>query len=144
MRRLAVVLLLSGASMSCHAFDFVSVAEPAILYDANSVKAGKLFVATRYLPLERVVALADWAKVRDITGKLFWIEKKHLSSKRYVEVTVPVAAVLGAPNDSAAIMFKAIQKVALEWLGDTGTGWVQVRHVDGGMGYVRAGEVWGD
>ena len=144
MRRLATVLLLAGMSQAVHAFDFVSVAEPAILYDANSLKAKKLFVATRYLPLEQVVVLDNWVKVRDSSGRLFWIEKRQLSSKRYVTVTVASASVLRSPDKDAQLVFQATQKLGLEWLGNTGSGWVKVRHEDGSTGYLRSDEVWGD
>ena len=53
--RSSVLCGLLGAYSSAHAFEFVSVAFPTILYDAPSLKAKKLFVATRYLPLEKVV-----------------------------------------------------------------------------------------
>jgi len=138
------LLMLLAVSPAAIAFDFVSVAEPAILYDANSLKAKKLFVATRYLPLEQVVDLADWVKVRDVTGKLFWIEKRQLSSKRYVMVTVLLTSVRSNPDDKADVVFKATQQLALEWLGNTGSGWVRVRHADGSTGYVKSTDVWGD
>jgi SH3-like domain-containing protein len=142
--RWATLWLLLAASTAAQAFDFVSVAEPAILYDANSLKAKKLFVATRYLPLEQVVVLDNWVKVRDNTGKLYWIEKRQLSSKRYVMVTVPTANVLRSPDEGAEVMFKATQQLSLEWLGNTGTGWVKVRHEDGTTGYLKSENVWGD
>jgi SH3 domain protein len=144
MSRWAASLLLLAASQAAGAFDFVSVAEPAILYDANSLKARKLFVATRYLPLEQVVVLDNWVKVRDNSGKLFWIEKRQLSNKRYVMVTVPSTGVRSNPDDRAEVVFKATQQLGLEWLGNTGTGWVKVRHSDGSTGYVKSGDVWGD
>jgi SH3-like domain-containing protein len=144
MARRATLLLLLVASQAALAFDFVSVAEPAILYDANSLKAKKIFVATRYLPLEQVVVLADWVKVRDSTGKLFWIEKRQLSSKRYVVVTVPVTVVRRNPDEKAEVVFKATQQVGLEWLGSNGNGWVNVRHADGSAGYLKSGDVWGN
>lgn len=144
MRHLATSLLLLLASHAAFAFDLVSVAEPAILYDANSLRAKKLFVATRYLPLEQVVVLDNWVKVRDNSGKLFWIEKRNLSSKRYVMVTVPSTDVLRSPDAGSALVFKATQQLGLEWLGNTGSGWVKVRHADGSTGYLRSGDVWGD
>ncbi|MBI5007038.1 MAG: hypothetical protein HZB95_07915 [Nitrosomonadales bacterium] len=144
MRHLATSLLLLLASQAAHAFDFVSVAEPAILYDANSLKAKKLFVATRFLPLEQIVVLDNWVKVRDNSGKLFWIEKRQLSSKRYVMVTVPSADVRRSPDDDAGLVFKATQQLGLEWLGNSGSGWVKVRHADGSTGYLKSGDVWGD
>lgn len=144
MFRLSAALLLLTISAAAQAFDFVSVAEPAILYDANSLKAKKLFVATRFLPLEQVVVLDSWVKVRDNSGKLFWIEKRQLSSKRYVMVTVPSADVRRSADDAAEIVFKATQQLGLEWLGNSGSGWVKVRHQDGATGYLKSGEVWGD
>jgi SH3-like domain-containing protein len=144
MKRAALSLLLLLAVQAAHGFEYVSVAEPAILYDANSLKAKKLFVATRFLPLEQVVVLESWVKVRDNSGKLFWIEKRQLSSKRYVMVTVPSANVLRVPEDNAEPVFKATQQLGLEWLGNTGSGWVKVRHADGSTGYLKSSDVWGD
>ncbi len=144
MRYWTALLLMIAVSQAAHAFEFVSVAEPAILYDANSLKAKKLFVATRYLPLEKVVELANWVKVRDVSGKIFWIEKRHLSTKRFVIVTVPLADVRRNPDGSAQVVFKAAKKLGLEWLGNTDGGWVKVRHVDGSTGYLKSGDVWGD
>lgn len=144
LQRWVTLLLLLAASHAAQAFEFVSVAEPAILYDANSLKARKLFVATRYLPLEQIVVLADWVKVRDNTGKLFWIEKRQLSSKRYVMVTAPLAVVRRSPDDGAEVMFKATQQLGLELLASTGTGWLKVRHEDGSAGYLKSSDVWGE
>lgn len=133
------------AAASAHALDYVSVAdESAILYDAPSLKAKKLFVVSRYLPLEQVVSLDSWVKVRDNSGTLAWIEKRVLSSKRFVMVTAALAAVRQAPEENAAVVLQARQHVALELLENAGGGWLKVRHQDGVTGYVRAADVWGD
>ncbi len=143
MRRLLATWLLSGLCLGAQAYDFVSVAEPAILYDANSLKAKKLYVATRYLPLQQIVVLEAWVKARDSTGKVFWIEKHHLSSKRYVVVTAQVAKVYNSWTDRAPVVFVASRQLGLEWQGNTGS-WVKVRHRDGSTGYIRAADVWGE
>lgn len=140
----AVYSALLGAAASAHAFEFVSVANPAILYDAPSLKAHKLFVVTRYFPLEQIVTLDNWVKVRDSAGKLYWIEKRALSSKRFVTVSLPVAAVRTGADEDSPVIFQAPQQLVLELLGATGNGWLQVRHLDGTTGYVKANEVWGD
>lgn len=130
---------------SAHAMDYVSVGDnAAILYDAPSLKAKKIFVASRYLPLEQVVTLDSWVKVRDSSGRLAWIEKRALSSKRFVVVTVALAAIRQAAEENAAVVAQVKQQVALEWLESTGTGWVRVRHPDGETGYIRTTEVWGE
>ena len=136
---------LAAAGGSVHALDYVSVAEgPAILYDAPSTKARKLFVVSSYWPLEQVVTLNDWVKVRDSSGSLAWIEKRVLSNQRFVVVTAAIATVRQASEDSAPTAFQARQQVALEWLESSGTGWLKVRHQDGATGYVSQTDVWGD
>lgn len=143
-RQTTLCLLLCGVA-TAHAADFVSVAESsAILYDAPSVKAKKLYVVNRYMPFEQVVALDSWVKVRDNKGELSWVEKRVLGSKRYVIALPPLLDVLAAPEEGAALAFQARQQVALEYLEATGTGWIKVRHQDGNTGYARSIEVWGD
>ena len=93
---------------------------------------------------EQIVVLANWVKVRDASGKMFWIEKRHLSSKRFVIVTVPLATVRRSPEENAQGVFKATKKLGLKWLGNTDNGWVKVRHIDGSTGYLKSGDVWGD
>lgn len=136
------LLAFTGAA---HALDYVSVADNAtVLYDAPSLKAKKLFVASRYVPLEQVVTLDNWIKVRDSSGNLAWIEKRAISSRRYVVVTVQEAAVRRDAQEAAPVLFRAKQQVALEWLEYTGTGWVKVRHPDGATGFIKGTEVWGN
>ncbi|MDD5180686.1 MAG: SH3 domain-containing protein [Gallionellaceae bacterium] len=130
---------------SAYATDYVSVADnSAVLYDAPSLKAKKLFVVSRYLPLEQVVSLDNWVKVRDSSGSLAWIEKRALSSKRFLVATASVTILRQAPEINAAAVLQVRQHVALEWLENTAAGWLKVRHQDGVIGYVKTTDVWGD
>jgi len=142
--RLAVLLaLLSGGNAAC-AMDYVSVSSSsAILYDAPSTKAKKLFVVNRFMPFEQIVALNDWVKVRDRSGGLYWIEKNLLSNTRYVFALPTLLDVHSEPDSGTALVFKVRQQIALEFLESTGTGWIKVRHQDGEVGFVRSTEVWG-
>lgn len=143
LRLFALAMLLCGANAAA-AIEFVSVSEGrAILYDAPSTKAKKLFVVNRYMPFEQIVTLDSWVKVRDRSGGLYWVEKRMLSSKRYVYALLPLLDVHAAPDFNAARAFQVRQQVALEHLESTGTGWIKVRHHDGNIGYVRSIEVWG-
>lgn len=144
MKNPVAALLLIAFSQMVAASEYVSVAEPAILYDANSLKANKLFVATRYLPLEQIVVLENWVKVRDSGGKIYWIEKRNLSNKRYVVVMAETTTVRTNWDDSATVAFIAPRQLGLEWLGNAGTGWVKVRHRDGTTGFLKSKDVWGD
>jgi SH3 domain protein len=140
---LLIAILLFGQD-SARAVDFVSVSEEsAILYDAPSIKAKKLFVVNRFMPFEQIVTLANWVKVRDRSGGLYWIEKSNLTNKRYVYALEPLMDVYKEPDTKTQRAFQVRQQVALEFVESTGTGWIKVRHQDGNMGYVRSIEVWG-
>ena len=114
-----------------------------MLYDTPSLKGARLFVIRRDTPVEVVVSLEGWMKVRDADGALAWIEKKSLSSRRTVIVKAEQAAVLQKPEEGAPTSFRAEQNVSLDYLETLPGGWIRVRHADGETGYTRASEVWG-
>jgi SH3-like domain-containing protein len=141
--RLIALLAVGGGASA----EFRSTTEVAVLYDAPSVKSQPLFVLAREIPLEVVVNVEGWIKVRDVGGTVAWIEKKVLGDKRMVVVRAPVADVLANPVDGAGLVFKAEQSVLLELVDSTYVtttpGWAKVRHRDGQVGYVRIAQVWG-
>ncbi len=139
------VLGLLLAAGNARALDFGSVGAPsAILYDAPSLKGKKLYVVSRYTPLELVVSLNDWVKVRYQDGSLAWVEKRALGTARYVAVTADLASVRQTADAAGPVAFQVRKQVALELLENTGTGWLKVRHPDGATGYIKAIDVWGD
>ena len=115
-----------------------------MLYDAPSRAATPLFVVQRNYPLEVIVNLEAWVKVRDHAGALTWVEKKSLGDKRMVLVTGASAEARLRPEDGAPPAFVAAQNVALELVEIAPNGWLRVRHADGAAGFVRASQVWGD
>jgi SH3-like domain-containing protein len=133
------------------AADYRSVGEAAaVLYDAPSAKAKPLFVLGRDTPLEVIVPVEGWSKVRDAGGTIGWVERKSLADKRTLVVRVPLAEVRANPEDNAALVFRAEQNVLLD-LAETASsaattaapGWVKVRHRDGQTGFVRITQVFG-
>jgi SH3-like domain-containing protein len=143
---LSVFLLLSSKvfAQANNQSEFLSIAIPAtILYDAPSLSAEKLYVASVNLPLEVMVKVVGWVKVRDHHGYLAWVEDKNLSSKRFVIVNSSVGNIYQSPNQASSLVFQARQDVVLEWLGMAANRWVKVRHQDGQAGYIRADQVWG-
>lgn len=134
---------LAAASSSAIAIEYRSVETATVLYDAPSVKGKPLFVIKRYTPVEPVVSLEGWTKVRDAEGGLAWIEKKHLSEQRTVLVTASSAQIRREANDDAPVAFEADKGVALELLEPVAGGWAKVKHRDGQSGFVRGNQVWG-
>jgi SH3-like domain-containing protein len=144
MRRLLFPLLLLLAAPNALAGEFRSIGANATpMYDAPSAKANKLFVASRLYPVEVIVQVENWTKVRDAAGDLSWVEKKSLSDTRTVVVTVALADVRQRAEDGAPLVFQARSGVALEVV-ELGAGpWAKVHHRDGQTGFVRASQVWG-
>jgi len=143
MRGLAALVLLALAPVAA-AEEFRSIAESGTpMYDAPSVRAKKLFVASRYYPVEVVINIDAWVKVRDQAGDLSWVEKKALSDRRTVVVTAALADVRQAPSEQAALVFQAQQGVALDIAEPQTGGWVKVRHAGGQVGYLKITQVWG-
>src|SRR5258708_12470976 len=75
--------------------------------DAPPARAKKLFVASRFYPVEIVINIDNWVKVRDQAGDLAWMEKKALSDKRTVIVTAAVADARQAASDAPVLVFPA-------------------------------------
>jgi SH3-like domain-containing protein len=84
------------------AAEFRSIADnAAVLYDAPSAKAKKLYVIGRSYPVEVVVVVEGWTKIRDAGGELTWIESKNLSAQRTVMIKVARADIRQAAADTA-------------------------------------------
>ena len=146
-RRIVFLLCVGAAALAAApaaAGEFRSVADSAaVLYDAPSVKSRKVYVVSQGYPVEVVVVVEGWTKVRDASGELTWIETRRLGDKRTVLVKVAVAQVREAASDTAPVVFEAAQDVLLELLGLAGGGWLRVRHRGGQAGYVQVAQVWG-
>lgn len=143
MRRAALAAALLAA-LPAGAVEWRSIGErPAMLYDAPSTRADRLFVATRGYPFEVLVKLDQWTKVRDANGEVAWVENKALSERAVALVTVPVADVHSEPNAQSPLVFEAYKQVLLEIVEPASGEWVRVRHRDGQQGYVRVAHVWG-
>jgi len=142
MRR--AVLALALAALPAAGAEYRALGErPAILYDAPSTRADRLFVASRLYPFEVLVKLEQWTKVRDANGEVAWVENAALGSRATVLVTVPLADVRAAPNTQSDLVFEAYKQVILEVVEPPAGEWIKVRHRDGQVGFIRVAHVWG-
>ena len=137
--------------LAAAAAEFRATSDSAtILYDAPSVRAKPLFVYGRDVPLETLVSVEGFTKVRDSSGTIGWIANRALADKRMLVVRASIADVRANPEDGATVVFRAEQSVLLE-LAEPATsaaatatpGWVKVRHRDGQVGFVRVAQVFG-
>lgn len=133
-------VLAGGSAM---ALEYRSVGAPAILYDAPSEQGKRLYVIARLTPVEVVVSLDKWVKVRDMGGGLAWIERGRLSDRRTLQVSAARAAVRQQPEDAAPAVFEAARDLVVDLAEPPAGGWVKVRHKDGLSGFIRVTDVWG-
>ncbi len=144
MKRGLTLLALALTVFPAWGLDYRSLTEPAVMYDAPSQKGAPLFVIARHTPVEIVVAIEGWLKVRDASGGIAWVEKRFLSDKRMLQVTASRAQVRSQPETGAVLVFEAEKDVVLELVEPTlVNGWAKVRHRGGQAGYVRVMQVWG-
>lgn len=143
-RAVLIVLMLCLHSYAIAGLEYLSIAENAVvMYNAPSKKADKLYVASRNLPVEAVVRVEGWVKIRDSSGTLSWVEQKAVSNKRFVVVVVQQAQVFQKADINSTLVFEAQKNVVLEWLDTSASGWVKVKHRDGQTGFVKITQVWG-
>ncbi len=127
------------------ATEFRAAADDAVvLYDAPSVQSQKRFIVNQGYPLEVIVVLQGWVKVRDASGALSWVEAGKVSNRqRTIMVKTPLAQIRFAADDSSPVVFQAQQNVVMELSEVVAGGWLRVRHRDGVAGFVRVAQVWG-
>lgn len=138
------LLAFSGLTAgAAQAIEFRSLTEAAIVYDAPSTEGRRLFILRPGTPVEIVVTLDQWIKVREPSGSLSWVERRVLAKRRTLLVTAERAAIRREARDDAPLSFEAARNVVVELIEAPTLGWARVRHADGLEGYIRASDVWG-
>ena len=116
-RRTLAALLLVSAAGGALAIDYRSVSVPAaILYDAPSQQGKKLYLIKAQTPVEVVVRLEGWFKVRDAEGTLAWLEPRSLSERRTLIVTAPHADLRQADNVEAPLLAELDKWVVVDFV----------------------------
>ena len=131
-------------SQSAYA-EFRSVASSkTILYEAPSATTKRVYLVGEGYPLEIIVNLGDWLKVRDPYGTLSWAESKNLQSKRTLIVKVDKANIYKDPESKSALLATIEKDVVIE-LSDPliANGWIKVRYQQDLDGYIQTSQVWG-
>jgi SH3-like domain-containing protein len=143
-RQSIAALALICAAGTALALDYRSVEVPvAILYDSPSQKGKKLYLMRAQTPVEVVVRVEGWFKVRDAEGTMAWIEARNVGERRTLVVTAPRAEIRQSDRPDAPVVGELDKWVLVDFLEPAAPGWAKVRHRDGTTGYVRSTQVWG-
>jgi SH3-like domain-containing protein len=132
-------------SFFAHA-DFISVSvKQAVLFEGPSKTTEKMYIVKEGYPLEVLVSLKDWKKVKDHNGKISWIESRHIHNERTVLILKDDAVIFNQANEKSHKLANVDKFVVLKLnspilIGD----WAQVKtQIEGLIGFVNAREVWG-
>jgi SH3-like domain-containing protein len=125
------------------AAEFRAVSVPkAIVYDSPSAQSKKLYLLGQGYPVEVIVNLAEWVKVRDQQGGLSWIDAKQLSPKRTL-LMIASADIKQTAEAGASSIGRLEKDVVVDLLEPAKNGWVKVKHKDGLTGFIQTSVVWG-
>lgn len=139
-----LALLVGLTPLVASAIEYRSVAAAkAVLYDAPSAQGKKLYVVSQGYPVEIIVNLGDWLKIRDNNGSLSWIEAKQLGTKRTVLVVQPQVEMRQAADAASGLVAHLEKDVVVDLIEAPGNGWIKVKHRDGLVGYIPTAAVWG-
>ncbi|MEN3113027.1 SH3 domain-containing protein [Uliginosibacterium paludis] len=141
-------LLLSGTlalltATSASALEYKSLVDNAIVYDACSTKARPVFILRHGTPVEVIVSVDKWVKIREQGGGLGCLPSETLGNTRQVIVTASSADVLQKPEQGAPAAFSVAKDVILEAIDKPDGAWLKVRHSGGQSGYIPLKSVWG-
>mgnify|MGYP001195087119 FL=1 len=126
--------------------DFISVkAKQAVLFEGPSNTTDKMFIVTEGYPLEVLVSLKDWKKVKDHNGKITWIESKHTHNERTVLILKDDAVIFNQANDKSHKLANVDKFVVLKLNSPMLVGnWAEVKtQIEGLIGFINSKEVWG-
>ncbi len=126
--------------------DFISVkSKQAVLLEGPSNTTEKMFIVTEGYPLEVLVSLKDWKKVKDHNGKISWIESKYTHNERTVLILKDGAVIFNQANDKSHKLANVDKFVVLKLNSPMLVGnWAQVKtQIEGLIGYINSKEVWG-
>ena len=126
--------------------DFISVkAKQAVLFEGPSNTTEKMFIVTEGYPLEVLVSLKDWKKVKDHNGKISWIESKFTHIDRTVLILKDDTVIFNQANDKSHKLANVDKFVVLKLNSPMLVGnWAEVKtQIEGLIGFINSKEVWG-
>jgi SH3 domain protein len=126
--------------------DFISVkVKQAVLFEGPSNATEKMFIVTEGYPLDVIVSLKDWKKVKDHNGKISWIESKYTHNERTVLILKDGAVIFNQANGKSHKLAYVDKFVVLKLNSSLLVGnWAQVKtQIEGLIGFINSEEVWG-
>jgi SH3-like domain-containing protein len=141
----ALAALFTLAAPLVSAEDFKQTIDAAtVAFEGPSTRATKQFIYSRGTPLEVLVTIEGWHKVRDAQGGLVWVERRALGERTQVQVKSAAAVDAHASADEVSpVVFRAEPGVLLTLVAPPTNAYAQVRTRDGQIGFLRIDSLFG-
>jgi SH3-like domain-containing protein len=139
----SLLLAVTVMSFAAQALDYRSLSDNTPVFDAGSRQANAQFILLKGTPVELIVVLDRWAKIREASGGIGWVERNLVSERRQYIVTAMTADVRQSPAADAPVVFTANKDLLLEPVDKPVGNWVKVKHLDGRTGFIELKAVWG-
>ncbi len=141
----ALAALFTLAAPLVSAEDFKQTIDAAtVAFEGPSTRATKQFIYSRGTPLEVLVTIEGWHKVRDAQGGLVWVERRALGERTQVQVKSAAAVdVHASANEVSPVIFRAEPGVLLTLVAQPTNAYAEVRTRDGQIGFLRIDSLFG-
>ncbi|MDB5801603.1 MAG: hypothetical protein JWL63_2542 [Rhodocyclales bacterium] len=128
---------------AAQALDYRSLNDNTPVFDAGSRQASAQFILLKGTPVELIVTLDRWAKIREASGGIGWVERSLLAERSQIIVTAASAEVRQTAAGDAPVVFTARKDLLLDVIDKPAGSWIKVRHRDGRTGFIELKAVWG-
>lgn len=143
-RMVLVGLILSSViHASICVAEIVSIKAPkANIRSGPGTRYKILWSVGKFYPLQVLKRKGKWYRVRDFEGDVGWVYRKATSKIPAVVVKVRQANIRSGPGAQYQVDFFAERGTAFQLIKQVGN-WIQIRHLDGDMGWIFRSLVWG-
>jgi SH3 domain protein len=126
--------------------EYLSVGvDQSFLHEAPSDSTKKNFIVTKGYPLEVLVSLKEWKKVKDHQGAINWIQSNHLSTKKMALNFKDNNPIHLEPDKSSPTLAFVAENVLLEVLDNKKIdNWIKVYSKSTEVeGFISTESLWG-
>ncbi|OPZ16327.1 MAG: Bacterial SH3 domain protein [candidate division BRC1 bacterium ADurb.BinA364] len=126
------------------ASDFVSVSLPDTnLRQAAGKDSQVAFIVQKGWPLRVLDRQDEYLQVEDFEKDITWVHISRVALDPSCIVVKASSTGRTSADEQAPPVFDAEKGVVFKVVSVVSGGWVQVKHVDGNVGFVQASDVWG-
>lgn len=143
-RLLLTVALITLSATAANAIHLVSIAgERVNMRSGPGENQAVLWELGEGYPLKVLATKGKWYKVSDFEGDVGWVYRKLVNRTPHLIVKKRVVNIRSGPGTNYRTIGKANYGVVFKTLKRNKNGWVQIKHENGLVGWVKRTLLWG-